>query len=93
MESRLRNAEQTQAVSATGPVDRQQIATERSRLETARADDVEARLAVRTAEERANAVRGGRIHCVEPPPPSVRHGCVRNRPALPESMRQRSPRR
>src|SRR5581483_3061296 len=34
LESRLRNAEQTQAVSATGPVDRQQIATERSRLET-----------------------------------------------------------
>ncbi|EUA76456.1 chromosome partition Smc domain protein [Mycobacterium xenopi 4042] len=58
LESRLRTAQQTQALSAGDPVDRQQIAAERSRLETARADEVEARLAVRTAEERANAVRG-----------------------------------
>jgi chromosome segregation protein len=54
LETRLRNVEQTQQVSAE-PVDRQQIA---AAAETARGVEVEARLAVRTAEERANAVRG-----------------------------------
>lgn len=55
LETRLRNAEQTQPESATEPVERQQIA---AAAEAARAAEVEARLAVRTAEERANAVRG-----------------------------------
>jgi chromosome segregation protein len=54
LETRLRNVEQTQHVTAE-PVDRQQIA---AAAETARGVEVEARLAVRTAEERANAVRG-----------------------------------
>jgi chromosome segregation protein len=54
LETRLRNVEQTQHVAAE-PVDRQQIA---AAAETARGVEVEARLAVRTAEERANAVRG-----------------------------------
>ncbi len=58
LETRLRNAEQTQDVAAE-PVDRQQkIDAARTGLETARGVEVEARLAVRTAEERANAVRG-----------------------------------
>jgi chromosome segregation protein len=55
LETRLRNAEQSQHSSAAEPVDRQLIA---AAAETARAAEVEARLAVRTAEERANAVRG-----------------------------------
>ncbi|MBV9352641.1 MAG: chromosome segregation protein SMC [Mycobacterium sp.] len=55
LETRLRNAEQSQRPSAAEPVDRRQIA---AAAETARAAEVEARLAVRTAEERANAVRG-----------------------------------
>jgi chromosome segregation protein len=55
LETRLRNAQETQPVQAQGPVDRQQIA---AAAETARGVEVEARLAVRTAEERANAVRG-----------------------------------
>jgi chromosome segregation protein len=58
LETRLRNAQQTQQVHATEPnhaAARQQIAAE---AETARGVEVEARLAVRTAEERANAVRG-----------------------------------
>jgi chromosome segregation protein len=54
LETRLRNVEQTQHVAAE-PVDRQQIA---AAAEVARVVEVEARLAVRTAEERANAVRG-----------------------------------
>lgn len=54
LETRLRNAEQTQHVTAQ-PGDRQRIA---AAAETARGLEVEARLAVRTAEERANAVRG-----------------------------------
>ena len=54
LETRLRNVEETQNVLAE-PVDRQQIA---SAAESARGVEVEARLAVRTAEERANAVRG-----------------------------------
>ena len=54
LETRLRNVEQTQHVTAE-PIDRQQIA---AAAEAARGVEVEARLAVRTAEERANAVRG-----------------------------------
>lgn len=55
LETRLRNAERTQPETASEPVERQQIA---AAAEAARAAEVEARLAVRTAEERANAVRG-----------------------------------
>jgi chromosome segregation protein len=54
LETRLSNVEQTQHVSAE-LVDRHQIA---AAAEAARGVEVEARLAVRTAEERANAVRG-----------------------------------
>jgi chromosome segregation protein len=57
LETRLRNAEQTQPIEA-GPGHaeaRQQIA---AAAEAARSAEVEARLAVRTAEERADAVRG-----------------------------------
>ncbi|HEU4362148.1 MAG TPA: chromosome segregation protein SMC [Mycobacterium sp.] len=54
-ETRLRNAEQTQPEAETEPLDRQQFA---AAAEAARGVEVEARLAVRTAEERANAVRG-----------------------------------
>ncbi|SPM27466.1 Chromosome segregation ATPase, partial [Mycobacterium terramassiliense] len=55
LETRLRNAQETQHVQAAEPVDRHQIA---AAAENARGVEVEARLAVRTAEERANAVRG-----------------------------------
>ncbi|CAJ1500599.1 chromosome segregation protein SMC [[Mycobacterium] kokjensenii] len=55
LEARLRNAEEDQPTEAAEPVDRQQIA---AAAEAARSVEVEARLAVRTAEERANAVRG-----------------------------------
>ncbi|OBA82328.1 chromosome segregation protein SMC [Mycobacterium sp. 1164966.3] len=55
LETRLRNAEATQQVHDVEPVDRQEIA---AAAEAARGAEVEARLAVRTAEERANAVRG-----------------------------------
>jgi chromosome segregation protein len=58
LETRLRNAQETQHVHAAQPspaTARQQIA---AAAETARGVEVEARLAVRTAEERANAVRG-----------------------------------
>ncbi|MEB4208796.1 chromosome segregation protein SMC [Mycobacterium sp. 94-17] len=55
LETRLRNAQQTQLAPAEEPVNRQQIA---AATEAARSVEVEARLAVRTAEERANAVRG-----------------------------------
>ncbi|OBK88100.1 chromosome segregation protein SMC [Mycolicibacter sinensis] len=55
IEARLRNAEQDQPTAAGEPVDREQIA---AAAEAARSVEVEARLAVRTAEERANAVRG-----------------------------------
>jgi len=54
LETRLTNVEQTQHVTAE-PVDRHQVA---AAAEAARGVEVEARLAVRTAEERANAVRG-----------------------------------
>ena len=55
LETRLRNAQETQQVQAVEPVDRQAIA---AAAENARGIEVEARLSVRTAEERANAVRG-----------------------------------
>ena len=58
LESRLHNAQETQQVDVGEPspaMARQQIA---AAAETARGVEVEARLAVRTAEERANAVRG-----------------------------------
>ncbi|OFB37301.1 chromosome segregation protein SMC [Mycolicibacterium sp. (ex Dasyatis americana)] len=54
LESRLHNAEQLPTFEAE-PVDRQ---TTVAAAEAARSVEVEARLAVRTAEERANAVRG-----------------------------------
>lgn len=54
LESRLHNAQQEPMFDAE-PVDRQEMMTA---AEFARAAEVEARLAVRTAEERANAVRG-----------------------------------
>jgi chromosome segregation protein len=58
LETRLRNAQETQQVHAGEPspaLARQQIA---AAAEAARGVEVEARLTVRTAEERANAVRG-----------------------------------
>ncbi|OBF85658.1 chromosome segregation protein SMC [Mycobacterium sp. 852002-51163_SCH5372311] len=55
LETRLRNAEATQQVHDVEPADRQEIA---AAAEAARGAEVEARLAVRTAEERANALRG-----------------------------------
>jgi chromosome segregation protein len=58
LETRLRNAQETQQVHAADPspaAARQQIA---AAVENARAVEVEALLEVRTAEERANAVRG-----------------------------------
>ena len=54
LEQRLHNAEQAPLVDSA-PADRQQTVAE---AEAARSAEVEARLAVRTAEERANAVRG-----------------------------------
>ncbi len=58
LETRLRNAQETQQVRAEEPSHaevRQQIA---AAADSARGVEVEARLSVRTAEERANAVRG-----------------------------------
>jgi chromosome segregation protein len=58
LETRLRNAQETQHAQVAEPSHaevRQQIA---AAAESARGVEVEARLAVRTAEERANAVRG-----------------------------------
>jgi chromosome segregation protein len=55
LEGRLRNAQEDQFVVEAEPVDRQQMV---AAAEAARGTEVEARLAVRTAEERANAVRG-----------------------------------
>lgn len=55
LETRLRNAQETRLAPAEEPVNREQIA---AATENARSVEVEARLAVRTAEERANAVRG-----------------------------------
>jgi chromosome segregation protein len=56
LEARLRHAQETSdQVEVAEPVDRQEIA---AAADTARGVEVEARLSVRTAEERANAVRG-----------------------------------
>ncbi|MFM9033776.1 MAG: chromosome segregation protein SMC [Mycobacterium sp.] len=55
LESRLLTAQEMQTVVENTPGERQQI---QAAAEAARAVEVEARLAVRTAEERANAVRG-----------------------------------
>ena len=54
LETRLHNAQQTPTMDFE-PVDRQEST---AAAEAARATEVEARLSVRTAEERANAVRG-----------------------------------
>jgi chromosome segregation protein len=55
LESRLHNAEQAPTLTAEEPAERQRFT---AAAEYSRAAEVEARLAVRTAEERANAVRG-----------------------------------
>ncbi len=55
LENRLSTAQDIGAVVDPTPVDRQQM---QAAAESARAAEVEALLAVRTAEERANAVRG-----------------------------------
>jgi len=55
LEARLNAAQEGQTVVEDAPVDRQQM---QSAAEAARTVEVEARLTVRTAEERANAVRG-----------------------------------
>ncbi|HEX5143452.1 MAG TPA: chromosome segregation protein SMC [Mycobacterium sp.] len=55
LETRLDNAQQAPTLTAEVPMDRQRFT---AAAEAARAAEVEARLAVRTAEERANAVRG-----------------------------------
>ncbi|MCQ4362564.1 chromosome segregation protein SMC [Mycobacterium gordonae] len=55
LETRLRNAQETEHVQHAEPDNRQEIA---AAADEARSFEVEARLTVRTAEERANAVRG-----------------------------------
>ncbi|MBS9534219.1 chromosome segregation protein SMC [Mycobacterium sp. M1] len=55
LEARLAGAEQSEPADEVQPVDRAQIT---AAAEAARGIEVEARLAVRTAEERASAVRG-----------------------------------
>ncbi len=55
LETRLRNAQEAPAAGHEDPVDRDMIA---AAADAARSTEVDARLAVRTAEERANAVRG-----------------------------------
>jgi chromosome segregation protein len=55
LETRLRNAEENRTELDAKPVDRERMV---AAAEAARATEVEARLSVRTAEERANAVRG-----------------------------------
>ena len=55
LEARLHAAQENQTVVEATPGERQQI---QAAAESARATEVESRLAVRTAEERANAVRG-----------------------------------
>ena len=55
LEARLRAAQENQTVVETSPGERSQM---QASAEQARAFEVEARLAVRTAEERADAVRG-----------------------------------
>ena len=55
LETRLHNAQETPSAGAEEPVERQRFT---AAAEAARSAEVEARLTVRTAEERANAVRG-----------------------------------
>ncbi len=55
LETRLHNAQQTPTAGAEEPADRARFI---SAADAARTAEVEARLTVRTAEERANAVRG-----------------------------------
>ena len=55
LEARLHAAQESQSVLEATPGERQEI---QAAAEAARATEVEARLVVRTAEERANAVRG-----------------------------------
>jgi chromosome segregation protein len=55
IEGRLRAAQEVAAIVDDSPADREQM---QAAADAARATEVEARLAVRTAEERANAVRG-----------------------------------
>ena len=55
LENRLRAARETHTVVEAAPGERQEL---QAAAEAARAFEVEARLVVRTAEERANAVRG-----------------------------------
>ncbi|CAN5486066.1 chromosome segregation protein SMC [soil metagenome] len=55
LETRLRNAQENRTELSSEPVDRDRMV---AAAEAARATEVEARLSVRTAEERANAVRG-----------------------------------
>lgn len=55
LESRLHAAQENQTVVETSPGQRREMQTA---AEEARATEIEARLTVRTAEERANAVRG-----------------------------------
>jgi chromosome segregation protein len=55
LEARLHAAQESQSVVEATPGERQEI---QAAAEAARATEVEARLVVRTAEERANAVRG-----------------------------------
>ncbi|WP_204079324.1 chromosome segregation protein SMC [Mycobacterium riyadhense] len=58
LEARLRNAQETQHVQDAEPSPAEARQALAAAAETARGVEVEARLAVRTAEERANAVRG-----------------------------------
>ncbi len=55
LETRLHNAQEAPTVSAEQPADRERFT---AAADAARTVEVEARLTVRTAEERANAVRG-----------------------------------
>ena len=55
LQARLHAAQESRTVVERSPGERQQV---QAAAETARATEIEARLAVRTAEERANAVRG-----------------------------------
>jgi chromosome segregation protein len=55
LEARLHAAQENQTVVETSPGERREM---QAAAEGARATEIEARLAVRTAEERANAVRG-----------------------------------
>ncbi|KUI40001.1 chromosome segregation protein SMC [Mycobacterium sp. GA-1199] len=81
LEQRLRNAQQAPTLEAE-PVNRQETT---AAAEAARGAEVEARLAVRTAEERANAVRGKAD--------SLRRAAAAEREARLRAMRAREARR